>query len=463
MTQTLQETMFAQLAGKDLFAQAAAYAYAYIDEVNERPVAPTPQALRDLALFDEGLPQSPQPADAILEQLHAYGSPATSAQLGGRYFGFVNGSALPAALAARWLADVWDQNAAMHLSSPIAAKLEQICEAWLVDLLNLPPTTAAGLVSGTSTATMCGLAAGRNWLLQKQGWDANSDGLFGAPPLRVVISEAAHASVFKGLALLGLGRKRVELAPADSQGRIDARRLPPLDGRTLLLLQAGNVNTGAFDDFSTLCRRANEAGAWIHIDGAFGLWAAASPTYGHLTQGMETAHSWSVDAHKTLNTPYDCGIILCKEREALAAAMQASGSYLHYSAQRDNMRYTPEMSRRARGVELWAALKFLGRDGVAELVDALCARAAQFAALLRANGFQVRNDVVFNQVLVAAETPPETEALLAAVQASGECWCGGTSWQGAPAIRLSVCSWATTPADIERALQAFIKARDSLR
>jgi glutamate/tyrosine decarboxylase-like PLP-dependent enzyme len=458
---SIRETMFAQIADKMLFEQAKSYAYAYMDEVNRRLVFPDDKAIEKLAAFDEPLPQHPQLATEILKLLDEYGSPATVAQTGGRYFGFVNGNAIPIALAARWLSDIWDQNPALHVISPTVAKLEQVCERWVRDLLGLPSETVAGFVSGTSIATMCGLAAGRYAILKNQGWDVNEDGLFGAPPIRVVVSQQAHGTVFKALALLGLGRNRVELVPADLEGRLDAAYLPKLDSSTLVILQAGNVNSGSFDDFEQACSLAQSAGAWVHIDGAFGLWAAASPNKKHLTKGIEKADSWSVDGHKTLNTPYDCGIILCKNRDALVASMQATGAYIQYSENRDSMLYTPDMSRRARAVELWATLRFLGRIGVAELVDGLCERATQFAEQLAANGFRVLNEVVFNQVLVACDTPAETKATLAGIQASGECWCGGTNWQGKPAIRISVCSWATTSDDVDRSVQAFIKARDA--
>jgi glutamate/tyrosine decarboxylase-like PLP-dependent enzyme len=309
---SIRETMFAQIEDKKLFEQAKSYAYAYMDEVNCRRVFPDDDAIQKLAVFDEALPQYPQLGTEILELLDEYGSPATIAQTGGRYFGFVNGNAVPTALAARWLSDIWDQNPALHVISPAVAKLEQVCERWVRDLLGLPSETVAGFVSGTSIATTCGLAAGRYTILKNQGWDVNGDGLFGAPPVRVVVSQQAHVTVFKALALLGLGRNRVELIPADSEGRLDIAYLPKLDSNTLVILQAGNVNSGSFDDFEHLCSLAQSAGAWVHIDGAFGLWAAASPNKKHLTKGIEKADSWSVDGHKTLNTPYDCGIILCK-------------------------------------------------------------------------------------------------------------------------------------------------------
>lgn len=444
---------------KSIYHSAVKLAFDYMDSVDARPVFPTEEAIAQLAAFDEPLPDHPIEATTILQQLHEWGSPATVAQTAGRYFGFVNGGAIPVALAARWLADVWDQNAALQVMSPIAAKLEAICETWLVDLFGLPAGTVAGFVSGTSTASMCGLLAGRNALLQRHGWDVAEQGLFGAPLLRVVMSEQSHSSVRKGLTVLGLGQANIEWVPADAQGRIDPTQLPPLDDNTLVILQAGNVNSGAFDDFAAVCQVAQQAKAWVHIDGAFGLWAAASHSTHALTNGIDLADSWSVDAHKTLNAPYDSGIVLCKDRVALVGALQASGSYLQLGNQRDSMFYTLDMSRRARGIELWALLKSLGRSGVDSLITQLCEHAKSFARQLRSHNFHILNDVVFNQVLVRCDTPELTQATLKNIQTSGECWCGGSQWQGEPVIRLSICSWATTSEDIERSVRAFVAAR----
>jgi glutamate/tyrosine decarboxylase-like PLP-dependent enzyme len=462
----LWDTLRQQNNDKSIYEQAAAYAYEYLDTIAERPVFPSEEALAHLARFDEPLPQQPSDAPAALEMLHTLGAPATVAQGGGRYFGFVNGNIIPASLAARWLADTWDQNAALHVISPISAKLEQLCEAWLVELFGLPPGTAAGFVSGTSIATLCGLLAARNTLLARSGWDVNERGLFGAPPLRVVMSQQAHGTVRKALAILGIGQAQIEWVPADDQGRFDADQLPELDNHTLLILQAGNVNTGAFDPFETLCRAARRAGAWVHIDGAFGLWAAASQETAHLTHAIDLADSWSVDAHKTLNAPYDNGIILCRDRAALAGALQASGSYMQFSAgrasdQRDGMLFTPEMSRRARGIELWALMKTLGRAGIGDLVNRLCRNARLFESELAKRDFRILNEVVFNQVLVACDTPRQTHNTLQHLQDNRECWCGPSTWLGEPAIRISVCSWSTTAADILRSAQAFETARQS--
>jgi glutamate/tyrosine decarboxylase-like PLP-dependent enzyme len=451
--------MFQCAADRPLFVHSAQLAQDYMTGVADQPVFPSEAALAGLAAFDEPLPDEPCDPAAMLRQLHDLGAPATTVSTGGRYFGFVTGGVLPPVVAARWLADAWDQNAALYVLSPVASKLEAVCQAWLIDLLGLPAGCVAGFVGGTSTATAVGLAAARQELLRRQGWDVNAKGLFGAPPIRVVIGAEAHGTAFKALALLGLGRERVELVPADGQGRMLAGALPALDEHTLVFAQAGNVNTGSFDPFEAICDRASEAGAWVHVDGAFGLWAAASPRLRHLVKGMDRADSWSVDAHKTLNAPYDCGIILCRHPEAAAMAMQNTGAYIVYSEQRDGMLYTPEMSRRSRGIELWATLKTLGRKGSAELVEGLCERARQASGLLQQAGFRILNEVVFNQVLVACLSKEETLATLKQLQASGECWCGGTTWQGTTAIRLSVCSWATTPEDIDRTVAAFVSAR----
>jgi glutamate/tyrosine decarboxylase-like PLP-dependent enzyme len=457
---SLQQLLFQYAADHSLQEQAREYAYEYQDSVFERAPFPTVEALAGLAAFDEPLPAAPGDPVEMLRLLHTTGSPATVATTGGRFFGLVTGGVIPPVFAVKWLMDVWDQLAALYVTSPVTAKLEAVSQQWLVDLFQLPGESVAGLVSGTAMATLCGLAAARYELLRRAGWDVNAQGLFGAPPMRVVLGAEAHSTVFKALALLGLGRDRVEIVPADDQGRMRADRLPALDERTLVIAQAGNVNSGSFDPFDAIADQAQRAGAWLHIDGAFGLWAAASQSKRHLVEGMAKADSWSVDAHKTLNAPYDGAIVLCRHPEALVGAMQNSGSYIVYSQNRDSMLYTPEMSRRSRGIELWATLRTLGRSGIEELVDLLCARAGQAAVQLRAAGFHILNDVVFNQVLVAADTPGQTAAMVPLIQQSGECWCGGAQWHGQPVIRISVCSWATTEEDIDRLSAAFVTARD---
>ena len=442
-----------------LLQQAQSYASAYVEQAGEQRVYPDGNAVANLKQFDHSLPEQGLDPSAMLELLNRVGGPATVPTTGGRYFGFVNGGTHPPALAARWLADAWDQNAALYVMSPVAAHLEKICETWLADLLGLPEGTAAGFVGGTSMSLSCGLATARDACLKQQGWDVTSAGLFGAPPIKVVLGDQAHGAVFRSLSFLGLGSDRVQKVPCDDQGRMIPSALPELDANTILILAAGNVNSGAFDNLRELSTKAKEAGAWVHVDGAFGLWAAASPTQRHLCDGIELADSWSVDAHKTLNAPYDCGIIFCRNREALVTALQADGAYLQWSEERDSMLYTADMSRRARGIELWAALSTMGRSGVGELVDRLCAHARDIAAKLSENGFIVRNDVVFNQVIVTGASADETQSTLQNLQASGECWCGGSTWHGEPVIRISVCSHATTTADIDRSVAAFVAAR----
>jgi glutamate/tyrosine decarboxylase-like PLP-dependent enzyme len=303
-------------------------------------------------------------------------------------------------------------------------------------------------------ANFTGLAAARHNLLERAGWDVENDGLFGAPPLTVVVGSEVHISLLKALGMLGLGRNRVVRVPVDSQGRIDPRSLPILDGRTLLCIQAGNVNTGAFDPAREICYRARDAGAWVHVDGAFGLWAAASPRYSHLTEGFEMADSWATDAHKWPNVGYDCGIALVHEPSALRAAMTVGAPYLQPGDQREPCHYTPEMSRRARGIELWAALRSLGRRGIAELVERTCAYARRFAEGLREAGYEVLNEVVINQVLVSFGDAGVTRSVIEALQREGTCWCAGTEWQGRVAMRISVSSWATRAEDVEASVAA---------
>ena len=464
MTADLFETTLFQYRDKTIFNKARDLAFDYMDTIHqaapeqERLVFPPPESLSGLEVFDEPFPETCGDTDAILDLLHTHGSPATVAQTGGRYFGFVNGSAFPVALAAKWLADVWDQNAAMNATSPIAAKLEQVCETWLKDLFGLPETTAAGFVSGTSAATFSGLAAARNQTLSNMGWDIRKKGLFNAPRPRIILGDQAHSTVFKALSLIGFGMDDLERVPCDSQGRMRTDRLPEIDETCIGIAQAGNVNTGAFDPLEEICSLAGDA--WVHVDGAFGLWAAGSPDYAPLVRGMEKADSWSVDAHKTLNTPYDCGIILCRHPGALVSALQNSGDYIIYGDQRDPMLYTPEMSRRARGIDLWATMKFLGQSGIRALVNRLCANAKAMGQKLKDQGFILHNEVVFNQVLVACPDETTTRSMLARLQEDGTCWCGGSVWEGKTAIRVSVCSWATTEEDIERSVRAFAEARD---
>jgi glutamate/tyrosine decarboxylase-like PLP-dependent enzyme len=448
---------------KELLAATAARATRYIDEIDRRSVVPAPEAIADLETLGGPLPEGPSDPLEVLAILDEIGSPATVATTGGRYFGFVIGGTLPAALAANWLAGAWDQNAAMQVMSPVAAKLEEIVQSWVLDLLGLPAGSAAGFVTGTTMANFSGLAAARSALLQRAGWNLEEDGMFGAPPIQVVVGQEVHVSVLRALTMLGLGRSRVVTVPADGQGRMRPDSLPPLNSNTLLCLQAGNVNTGAFDPAREICARARDAGAWVHVDGAFGLWAAVSPLYAPLLDGVERADSWAIDCHKWLNVPYDSGMAVVRDPEHLRRALSwGNAAYLAQGAGREPWQFTPDASRRARGVELWAAMRSLGRSGLREMIERNCRQARMFADRLRSAGFRILNEVVLNQVLVSFGSPEETKRVIADLQSDGTCWCGGTVWQGHTAMRISVSSWSTTDDDVERSAEAMIRVARSV-
>jgi glutamate/tyrosine decarboxylase-like PLP-dependent enzyme len=443
-----------------LLKRAARAAEEYLEGVDARSVAPTSAAVAALSALRGPLPPGPTGAETVLHLLHEYGSPATVAKNNGRFFGFVNGGCLPAALAASWMVSAWDQNAAFFVQSPASITLEEVALEWARQLLGLPEGTGGAVVTGATMANFSCLAAARHALLARAGWDVEADGLFGAPPITVVVGAEAHASVIKALGLLGMGRNRVVRVPVDGQGRMRADALPHLDDRTILCLQAGNVNTGAYDPAAAICPVAREAGAWIHVDGAFGLWAAASPVYRRLTKGFELANSWATDGHKWPNIGYDCGIALVREPATLRGAMAIQASYLALGEHREPSDYNPELSRRARGVELWAGLRSLGRSGMAAIVERTSSHARQFAAGLQAAGYEILNDVVINQVLVSFGSAEKTLRTIARLQAEGTCWCGSTVWQGKTAMRISVSSWATTKEDVERSLAAMLKAAE---
>lgn len=446
----------------ELLRQAAEIARRYARGIGERRVAPAQGDLDNLKRLHEPFPNAPSDPLQILRTLGDIGSPATVATTGGRYFGFVNGGTVPASLAANWLAGAWDQNSALRVMSPIAAELEEVVLGWVCEALGLPADCEGGLVTCATTANFTALVAARHALLARAGWNVADDGMFGAPPIDVVAGEEVHASILKALSLAGFGKKRVTRVPADDQGRMCARKLPPMNDRTIVCIQAGNVNSGAFDPAAEICERAREHGAWVHVDGAFGLWAAASPKHRHLTNGFEQADSWATDAHKWPNVTYDSGIVLVKNGMALRSAMTMTAAYLEAGARREPMYHTPESSRRARGVELWAALKSLGREGLCRLIERTCEHAQRFAAGFRNADFAVLNDVVINQVLVSFGSDDTTQRVIRGVQEDGTCWCGGTVWQGKSAMRVSVSSWATTEADVDRSLEAILRvARES--
>lgn len=446
---------------KKLLRQVLCYTESYLENISQTSPFPDQNCIDELKRFHESLPITPSDPMEVMELLNQIGGKGTTAQIGGRYFGFVNGGLLPVSHAAQWLTDTWNQNSALYLMSPIASVLEQICEQWLIELLNLDINTAAGLVTGSSNAIICALTAARNHILRKQGYDVVEHGMRGAPPIRIIVNEQAHSSIWSALSILGIGKQEVIAAPVDGRGSICVEKLPMLNENTLLIIQAGNVTGGAFDPIDQLCDQSNLAKTWVHIDGAFGLWAAASRKYKKLVTGLEKADSYSVDCHKTLNAGYDCGIVLCKNRKALMDAMHATGSYIQYSKNRDGMLYTTEMSRRARSVVLWATLKQLGRSGVENLIDALGEKAEYFANGLEKAGFVIINPVSFNQFICKCNSPELTQKVLGNIQNSGVCWCSGGKWDNEPIIRVSVCSHATTFGDIDKSISAFVSALKS--
>ena len=457
---TIQEVMHKEMHDKSIFDRAQRYAYEYIDEAFDRHVYPKAEALKNLSHFEEDMPELSSDGHDVIDILHRFGSPATSPMIGGRYFGLVNGGVVPTGLAARWLGDVWDQNTPLYVISPIASKLEAVVELWMKQLLHLPKQTVAGFVSGSSMANFCGLAAARWRVYQRMNWDCNEKGMVGAPRIRIVAGRHVHSSIGKAISLLGFGSGNTEWVDVDDQGRILSDSLPQLDETTIVILQAGNVGSGSFDAFAEICAKARKANAWVHIDGAFGLWAAATERFRNLTNGIELADSWAVDGHKTLNTPYDSGIVLCADEVALTSSLHSAGSYIVRSEHRDGMFYTPEMSRRARIVELWATLKYLGKNGIEQMILGLHERAVQFGNELKNSGFEVLNDVVFNQVLVSCGSDELTDNTLHNIQELRECWCGGSEWFGSKVIRISVCSWATSEEDVIRCVKSFVKARE---
>ena len=443
---------------RQLLEDTTARALRYLEGLQTRSVAPSSAAVARLGELDGPLPEQPAEPSVVLRELDEFISPATTGMAGPRYFGFVIGGSLPAALAANWLAGAWDQNTGLYQATPGTSGLERIALRWMLEALGLPAESGAGFVTGTTVAHITALAAARHKVLAQAGWNVEADGLFGAPPITVVVGAEAHTTLFKALGVVGLGRNRVIRVPVDSQGRMRADSLPAISGPTIVCVQAGNVNTGAFDPIAEIVQRAHASGAWVHVDGAFGLWAAAVPSLAHRAEGVADADSWATDAHKWLNVPYDSGVAFVRDAEALRAAMAVTAEYLPPAGEhRHPSDYTPELSRRARGVEVWAALRALGREGLVELIERNCRQARRFAEGLRASGHTVHNEVVLNQVLVSFGDAAKTNRVIRAVQEDGTCWCGGTVWQGKTAMRISVSSWATTDADVERSLEAILR------
>jgi glutamate/tyrosine decarboxylase-like PLP-dependent enzyme len=437
-----------------LLDRAYRLALTYLDGLDDRRVGGSdPVGLRR-PLTDDG----EAPGD-VLEQLVLDAGPGIVASAGPRFFGFVIGGSLPVALAADWLVSAWDQNGGVYAGSPAVAVAEEVAAGWALDLLGLPAQASVGFVTGAQMANFACLAAARGELLRRAGWDADTQGLYGAPPIDVLVGDEAHVTVLRALRFLGLGQDRVTRVDVDANGAINPGALGLALGRVagpvLICAQAGNVNSGACDQLDAIANLAVEHGAWLHIDGAFGLWAAASPRFERLVAGRERADSWAVDAHKWLNVPYDCGLAIVGPTGALPRAMGASAAYLARSDQREAAEFAPELSRRGRGIPVYAALRCLGRRGVAELVERCCDHATLMAALLREGGLEVLNEVVLNQVLVAGS--PEH---VARVQADGTCWLGGTTWHGRHALRISFSNWSTTQQDVRRCAAVILETAD---
>jgi len=459
--------MAMQASSRDLMEQALDVAEersrSYIRDLAQRSVYPNQSALAALAQFHEPFPESARDASEVVRILDDLGSPATVATTGGRYFGFVIGGVVPAALAASRLVNTWDQNAVFRVMAPVVAELEEVVLGWICEIFGLPASCGGGFVTCATAANFTALCAARHALLARTGWNVEEDGMFGAPPIDVIVGDEVHASVLKALNLAGFGRNRVIRVPVDNQGRMNAAKLPKLKPNSLVCIQAGNVNTGSFDPAREICDWAHQSDAWVHVDGAFGLWAAASPKYRHVVAGFELADSWATDAHKWANVNYDCGIVLVREEAALRAAMTISAAYLQPGSRREPTNQTPDSSRRARVVELWAALKSMGKQGLAGLIERTCGYARRFADGLRQAGYEVLNDVVINQVLVSFGPTDVTNEVIRLVQQEGTCWCGGTVWQGQTAMRISVSSWATTEQDVEESLAAIVRVARQVR
>ena len=444
--------------------RAAELGIEYLASLPERHVGPRADAATIRERLPTALPDEPMDPVAVVEELAAAVDPGIVATAGPRYFGFVVGGQLPASAAADWLAGAWGQNAVVHALSPAAAAVEETAGAWMLELLGLPRDASVGLPTGAGLGNAVGLAAGRHAVLAKEDWDVEAAGLYGAPEITVVIGEEAHATLLTALQYLGLGRDRVVKVPTDDQGRMrpeDARTaIGAIEGPLIVAAQAGNVNTGGFDPVGEIASALEgHSNSWLHVDGAFGLWAAVSPALKHLVDGVDGADSWSTDAHKWLNVGYDCGFVAVRDPDAHRAAMSMTASYLMRSEQRENWEYVLDSSRRARGFTLYAAIRSLGRDGIRALVERCCALAARMADRLReADGVEVLNDVVLNQVLVRfGDDDERTRGVIAAVQEDGTAWMGGTTWKGVAAMRISVSNWSTTEADADRTVDAILR------
>jgi glutamate/tyrosine decarboxylase-like PLP-dependent enzyme len=447
---------------RELFHETADYAADFVESLGRRPMRAEMDADQLLSTLGGPLPEHGLDARAVVASLVEAAEPGVVGIPAGRYFGFVIGGGVPAALAADWLTSTWDQNAGLYACGPSAAVVEEVARSWLVELLGLPPHVSIAYVTGCQMAHVTALAAARHHVLARAGWDVAADGVAGAPPIRVVVGAKRHVTVDRALRLLGIGASSLVVVPADDQGRMRVDELPAALARsapTIVCGQAGEVNTGAIDDLGAIADAAAEAGAWFHVDGAFGLWAAASPRLRHLVHGSERADSWATDCHKWLNVPYDSGLAFCAHPDVHRAALSVTASYLIQETQtRDAIDWTPEFSRRARGFAVYAAIRSLGRTGVAELVERCCANARRFASALEPGGATILNEIVLNQVLVRFGDGERTRDVIEQVQQDGTCWLSGTEWDGEHAMRISVSNWRTTPDDVDRAAAAILRA-----
>lgn len=430
----------------------------YVSTIHSRRVFPTETSIVDLAKFERALPRSGEDAISVIQRLHQHASPATVATTGGRYYGLVVGGATPAAMGASILSAAWDQIAIMESASPSAIHLERLAATWVQQLLSLPLESSVGFTTGSSVANLVCLAAARNAQYAKLGIDIAAEGLAGSPALKIYLSEQAHVTVHKALSILGFGKTQIIKLPCDREGRVLPDALPDIGEDSILCLQAGNVNSGASDPFESIIPRVKAAGSWVHVDGAFGLWAAASANKKHLVAGVQDADSWAVDGHKWLNTPYDCGLAICRTQQAVHNVMTTVAPYLTENNVIPPKDMVPEFSRRARGVEVWAAIREMGSEGIEDLIDRCCRHARRLAEGLKAIGFDILNDVQLNQVVATIGTGDQLQEITAKVQNDGDCWFGTTFWRERPAVRLSVSSWATTDDDIEQSLISIEKA-----
>ena len=457
-TQNYQQENLQSERRRNLLQQTTEYGVKFLDSLESRRVSPIQNELNELEKLNIPLQEESIDPESVIKLLNEIGAKTTIANAGGRYFGFIIGGSHPVSLAANWLAGSWDQNSGLIVTSPLNAKIEEITSDWLKEILPVAKDSVAGFVTGDTVANFCGLAAARHSILKKQGWNVEANGLFGAPPIKVVIGEQAHGSLLKTLSLVGFGSERVTKVPVDDQGRMLADKLPEdIDERTIVCIQSGSVNTGSFDPADKIIPECKKKGAWIHVDGAFGLWAGASPKKSYLTKGIELADSWATDAHKWLNVPYDSGIVFVRNPDDLRSAMSMEAAYLDQSGARIPYHYTPELSKKARAIEIWATLRSLGKKGIADLIERTCSHAEKFAERLSTAGYKILNDVVVNQVLVSFGSSETTDKTISEIQKDGTCWVGGTKWNGESAMRISVSSWATTEEDVEKSLKAMIR------